>query len=375
MKLLYPPLADEIGELCASAVKKLMVVSPWIKMDALKYVLGHPNSAEPAEVSVIMRGDIEDFLDETSDIIAVKKLIKAGATVRLISNLHAKTYIADDERAIIASSNLTTNGLEDSIEAGVLLEERDEVRSLVSQVEEWFDRGVNVDAAWLTEMRLEIKARREEQDQLLEDEQQLITNTADIRGYAIKLKKPRKPIVRSNRHSPAREVQMGEWSDKIKAWRKLAKHPEQAEKLVTFFQQAFAWLPEQTLERAWFGVHPRAISLVVGGITLARAHVVRGGELWLLVDKPNFLTGQYVAARSTEHYVPLGHYVCKWHQVSYLNEASEVWASYANAARKVLRSPAARRRIDAVAKNKQPLIALIEGVILWLCCFRLWLMS
>jgi len=77
-----------------------------------------------------------------------------------------------------------------------------------------------------------------------------------------------------------------DWQAESRSWgrgQRSVGH-EFPEEVVEFFRQAF----ENTMcpERAWFGVHPSTVSLVVGGIYLAAIYRVRAGHgMWLLLDQ------------------------------------------------------------------------------------------
>ncbi len=104
MKILSPPLAVEIRQLFKDA-KSVTIVTPWIKNDALQWVLNTDERNDLPDIRVLMIGSVKDFVSGASDIEVVKWLLKAKADLRLIENLHAKIYLADESRAIITSAN------------------------------------------------------------------------------------------------------------------------------------------------------------------------------------------------------------------------------------------------------------------------------
>ena len=101
IKVLLPPLADEIRQLCERASTEFVIVSPWIKKEALHYILDL-NSRRALHYRVLTVGDLRDFLYGSSDIAAIEWLLQVGADIRLVNNLHAKIYIADRNSAIVA---------------------------------------------------------------------------------------------------------------------------------------------------------------------------------------------------------------------------------------------------------------------------------
>jgi hypothetical protein len=72
------------------------------------------------------------MLSGVTDVAALLRVAEAFPTdIRFLPSLHAKVYVADSERAVVTSSNMTTNGLARNFEYGVLLDEP----GLVSQVQ------------------------------------------------------------------------------------------------------------------------------------------------------------------------------------------------------------------------------------------------
>jgi|GEM_PF-1941250 len=162
MRVLPSPLDNELQQLTASAKKELIVVSPWLKLDALQRLKFDPTLS----CAFLIKGDLEDFLSGSSDLDAVRNLFDLGVQVRLVTNLHAKLYLADRQRAIVTSSNLTLRGMKQNIEMGVLLEDKIEVERLAVAVEGWLATGRLVDRQWLNQMRLLVKKRHHLADKL-----------------------------------------------------------------------------------------------------------------------------------------------------------------------------------------------------------------
>lgn len=131
--------------------------------------------------------------------------------------------------------------------------------------------------------------------------------------------------------------------------------PELTNSVVAFFECAFE--NTRCLDRAWFGVHPSGISLVVGGIYLAgiqRSGVEQG--VWLLVDQelPKIDGVEYQPVKSTQrseqplvwlHSVSLN-------PVPHLIGVTFLWESFAQASEKILRFPIASDR-DTVQKRRK----------------------
>ncbi len=57
---------------------------------------------------------------------------------------HAKLYIADEEKAVVGSSNFTRGGLVTSREAGITVTDKDDVRYFVERFDEYYDKGKTI---------------------------------------------------------------------------------------------------------------------------------------------------------------------------------------------------------------------------------------
>ena len=111
---------------------ELLIVSPFIKAGVMARLLTNPAKA----ARVITRFNLEDFAQGVSDTAALRRLLKAGAAVRGIRNLHAKLYVFGWSRVIVTSANLTGAGMDRNLEFGVVTEEN----GVVTACREYFER-------------------------------------------------------------------------------------------------------------------------------------------------------------------------------------------------------------------------------------------
>ena len=116
---------------------ELRIVCPFIKERALDRLL----ELGPKNIRVITRFNLADFADGVSDIAALRKLLRAGAAVRGIRNLHAKLYLFGDRRAIVTSANLTEAGLCHNPEFGVVTNDATAVRECWAYFDNLWSRG------------------------------------------------------------------------------------------------------------------------------------------------------------------------------------------------------------------------------------------
>jgi hypothetical protein len=82
----------------------LRVVCPFIKLPSMKRLLA---GDRPKVLQIITRFHLGEMCDGVNDTEAFRLLLKHGAKIRGIRNLHAKLYLFGDQRAIVTSANLT----------------------------------------------------------------------------------------------------------------------------------------------------------------------------------------------------------------------------------------------------------------------------
>lgn len=124
--------ASEFEEALRLDASELLIVSPFIKVGVVARLLKNP----AVGARVITRFNLNDFAQGVSDTAALRHLVKAGAAVRGIRNLHAKLYVFGSSRAIITSANLTGAGMDRNLEFGVVSEET----GVVTECREYFER-------------------------------------------------------------------------------------------------------------------------------------------------------------------------------------------------------------------------------------------
>ena len=121
----------EFTEALCDDASELRIVCPFIKVGALQRLLCH----SPGRVQVIARFNLGDFADRVSDVAAMRKLLKVGARVRGVRNLHAKLYLFGKKRAIITSCNLTEAALSRNHELGIVTTDG----TIIEKCLEYFD--------------------------------------------------------------------------------------------------------------------------------------------------------------------------------------------------------------------------------------------
>lgn len=119
IRLIDREWAQEFTEAVKSDPNDLRIICPFIKVGAIDRLL----SSHPSNIRVITRFNLADFAECVSDIAALSRLLKAGAKVRGVKNLHAKLYIFGESQAIITSANLTEAALSSNHEFGMVADD------------------------------------------------------------------------------------------------------------------------------------------------------------------------------------------------------------------------------------------------------------
>lgn len=160
MKLLFPPWQNSIIDLFSRSEHKVIIVSPWIKTNAIKLFLETINKNNLKEIILFTRFDLKDLQKGISDMEAFEILLnsKLHTTIFCISNLHAKVYIQDDKSMIISSGNLTNAGLATNVEMGILIEDSKLVQQFLDYFNDLTSNSPELTADILNSFKLELES-------------------------------------------------------------------------------------------------------------------------------------------------------------------------------------------------------------------------
>lgn len=132
IRLVDSKWAAELTEAMQADASELRIVCPFIKVGALSRLL----SKQPESIQVITRFSLSDFAEGVSDINALRALLKRGASIRGIRNLHAKLYLFGARRAIVTSANLTEAAINRNHEFGMVSDDE----ALIATCRAYFGR-------------------------------------------------------------------------------------------------------------------------------------------------------------------------------------------------------------------------------------------
>ena len=141
------PTWELFDQLVLSAHEELLICAPWIstagiqRLNALLLSDDHPR-ARIKRVQILAR--ISDAnTDSRGLLLLAQNLRKAGIVILLGDSpiLHAKVYIADRCTAMVGSANLTSAGFRHHLELAVLMNETQELLSLMAEMKDVISRS------------------------------------------------------------------------------------------------------------------------------------------------------------------------------------------------------------------------------------------
>lgn len=132
IELLVNPIDERFFQLLKQAKDSIIFSSPFIKSSIAKEIVN--NKPSNLQLSIVTAYKLGNFHRGASDLQALKIMIENDAKLKNLTSLHAKTYIFDNDTAIVTSGNLTLGGLRNNYECGVLIQND----SVVSEIRKSF---------------------------------------------------------------------------------------------------------------------------------------------------------------------------------------------------------------------------------------------
>src|SRR5258708_646958 len=122
----------EFASASSSLAHELRIITPFVQLNAVQGLV----TKRLRSLTLITRFNLDDLCAGVSSLDALEWLLKQGAAIRGIQNLHAKAYLFDDTRAIVTSANLTTAALVRNHELGFVTTDA----PLIAECRAYFDR-------------------------------------------------------------------------------------------------------------------------------------------------------------------------------------------------------------------------------------------
>lgn len=140
--------ADFLSLTCS----KLVLVCPYIRRSEVNFVLNNIRRETNLCTMTSIREDSIRSGALEMDALAALSERAFDDTVINLPNLHAKIMIADNNRAIVTSANLTSSGIDKNYEYGVEFAGKHVVNRICADVQNYRDIGVPVSAEKIREI-------------------------------------------------------------------------------------------------------------------------------------------------------------------------------------------------------------------------------
>lgn len=142
-KLLLSPWKDEFIEIVSKAKKELFISSPFINTAGVKVLSNSIQTKTSIRISLITSLTSQNIINGITEPAALLELYKLFDQVKISSlgKLHAKVYLVDDEIGIITSANLTSGGLLNNFEYGVLIDDKNIISTIKKDMLRYYFLG------------------------------------------------------------------------------------------------------------------------------------------------------------------------------------------------------------------------------------------
>jgi hypothetical protein len=122
VKILKSPWKADFVRLIKSADRSIQLASPFIKKEAASLIADNANPQ--VKIDYLNSFKLSSFHRGASDIEALRILHDRGAGLKSYHQLHAKVFIFDGITSVVTSGNLTSGGLMNNYEYGVLIKDK-----------------------------------------------------------------------------------------------------------------------------------------------------------------------------------------------------------------------------------------------------------
>ncbi|MFT4413444.1 phospholipase D family protein [Bacillus sp. UMB0728] len=140
INLISKDFGEKFYSLLDSTEKKINIISPFIGLKTAFGLAEWIEGLDDIKCCIITRFNREEFIRGASSIEGLEHLVRAGAKLYALQDLHTKLYIFDDQSVIMGSANFTFNGFYKNHEFGLYMENE---RDFTKQCQDYFDGLLN----------------------------------------------------------------------------------------------------------------------------------------------------------------------------------------------------------------------------------------
>lgn len=157
-KFLQSPWKNKFIQIISQAKEELFISSPFINFDATKILLDSLIKKGPIDIYLLTCLTVKNIINQSIDINSLLEFYKQPSKIKISSlvNLHAKVYLVDNKIGIITSANLTTGGLINNFEYGILIEDKKIISEIKEDMRKYFFLGNIIEKNLLLKIRKEV---------------------------------------------------------------------------------------------------------------------------------------------------------------------------------------------------------------------------
>ncbi len=130
------PWESKLLKLVNDSRTSIKITCPYIKHEVANKILS--SKKKESLLLVISCLNPQSIYSRVCDIEAFSAILEMKGHLKSFQGLHAKTFIFDDNIAVVTSSNLTSRGLLNNYEYGVLIKSKEQVSEIVNDFNELY---------------------------------------------------------------------------------------------------------------------------------------------------------------------------------------------------------------------------------------------
>jgi hypothetical protein len=141
--ILKSPWKNEFIEAISKTKKELFISSPYVNIDGINILSDAIQTKSGVEISLVTNLTTQNIVNGLTEPRALLELYKRFKQVKISSlgRLHAKVYLIDNKIGIITSANLTSGGLVNNFEYGVLIEDKIVISTIKEDMLRYYSLG------------------------------------------------------------------------------------------------------------------------------------------------------------------------------------------------------------------------------------------
>ena len=134
---------DEFIDILSRTKKELFISSPFINVTGVKILSNSIHTKFSINIFLLTNLTTQNIINKSNEPSALLELYKQFDQIRISSlgKLHAKVYIVDNEIGIITSANLTSGGLINNFEYGILIDDKNVISTIKEDMLKYYSLG------------------------------------------------------------------------------------------------------------------------------------------------------------------------------------------------------------------------------------------